>query len=148
MKSALAAVLVLLIAGCGTKNKEQGPSNQRVPGPSDGQIAFTWSGGFIGRDDRLDIRPDGAARLTTRTGAKRFQLTAAQLAELRRRIGAADLAHVAPIKEPQGVADGFLYTIVYDGRTITWGDGGAAPPHAVGRLGSFLSGLVELHSSP
>ena len=100
------------------RNKEQGARTGDAADswPSDLQIAFTWSGGFVGRDDRLDIRPDGAARLTTRNGVKRFQLTPAKLAELQRLVKDADLANVKPIKEPQGVADGFLFSIVYDGQ--------------------------------
>jgi hypothetical protein len=145
----IALLLVALgLAACGTSDDKTGQGSRTVPGPSDLQIAFTWSGGFVGRDDRLDIRPDGAARLTTRTGATRFQLTQQQLDKLRTLIAAADLQNVPPIKQPQGVADGFLFTIAYDGRTITYGDGGDPPPAAVGRLGSFLSELIELHSSP
>src|SRR3954454_5066682 len=105
----IALLLVALgLAACGTSDDKTGQGARTVPGPSDLQIAFIWSGGFVGRDDRLDIRPDGAARLTTRSGTKRFQLSAAKLTELRRLIGAADLVNVKASKEPQGVADGFL----------------------------------------
>ena len=137
----------LLLGGCGSDQKKD-PRSRTVPGPSDLQIAFTWSGGFVGRDDRLDIRPDGAARLTTRSGGKTFQLTPSEVDQLRRLIGAADLKNAPQPKEPQGVADGFLYSITYDGRTITYGDGGEAPPPHVYELGAFLSKLIELHSSP
>jgi hypothetical protein len=149
MKIIALLAVALGLAACGSSDDTTGQGGSRtIPGPSDLQIAFTWSGGFVGRDDRLDIRPDGAARLTTRSGATRFQLSESELAKLRTLIEAADLPNVPPLKEPQGVADGFLYTITYDGHTITWGDGGQAPPAGVARLGSFLSELVELHSSP
>jgi hypothetical protein len=61
-------------------------------------------------------------------------------------VKAADIANVKPVKAPQGVADGFEYSIVYAGHTVVWGDGGARPPVAVGDLGSFLSGLIEDHT--
>jgi hypothetical protein len=147
MKIFVALLCVLGLAACGDDAKQKDPGRV-VVGPSDLQIAFTWSGGFVGRDDRLDIRPDGAARLTTRTTTKRFDLTPSELDQLRHLIGKADIENAPQPKEPQGVADGFLYTIAYDGRTITWGDGGEAPPPGISELGAFLSRLVELNSSP
>src|SRR5690349_9411208 len=142
MKIIVALLCVLGLAACGSQGSDSTSKKdppRTIPGPSDLQIAFEWSGGFVGRDDRLDIRPDGAARLTHRNGAIRFQLSPAELAKLRTLIGAADIKNAPQPKAPQGVADGFLYAITYDGTTISWGDGGDPPPPRVGELGVFLS---------
>jgi Family of unknown function (DUF6174) len=83
-------------------------------------VDYHRTGGFIGVDDRLSVTPSGLATRTERGGApEQFQLSPAQLGELKDALDAADFPSLKPVYKPPFVlSDGFVYTITHQGRTV------------------------------
>jgi hypothetical protein len=144
---ALALIAVVLLAGCGDDHDKTPES--RVPGPTDTLVVFERVGGIAGVRQRLDVRPDGAARLTSGVSApevKRFQLSPGELDGLR---AAREHVDFDGLKRHYGpelpVADGVAVTLTVDGRQVTVLTEGDPPPE-LERLIRVCVGIVEVHA--
>lgn len=138
--AAIAVFLVLLTtAGCGGDDGTGGLS---------GPLTYSRGGGIAGRMDRLVVRPDGTARITTRRGGERtIELTPRRLADLERDLRDADFGD-APTESQSDppIPDTFGHRVVYEGRTVSADDG--AMPKRLGDLMYGLGGLVDSYDAP
>ena len=138
-----------LLAGCSSDDGGTTITEPRVPGPTDTLVVFERVGGIAGVRERLDVRPDGAARIEsgfTKVEAKRFKLTPAELDGLRAARDRVDFSKLEKQYGPeQPVADGIASTVTVDGRestVLTEGD----PPPELARLIAVCAGIVDQHS--
>jgi hypothetical protein len=93
----LACLLLVLtaLAGCGGSTPAKTTTTgSRDPAPTDSDVSYTRSGGFIGVEERLQVRPDGAIRVATRAGTRRARLTPAEQGRLRTALSEAGFAHL------------------------------------------------------
>jgi hypothetical protein len=142
-------LLAALVAGCSDDGGGgTAISEPRVPGPSDTVLVFERSGGIAGVHQRLDVRPDGAARIesgVTKVDVSRFKLTPSELDGLR---AARDRVDFANLKKsyapPQVIADGVASTVRVDGREVTVFTEGDPPPE-LARLIAVCAGIVDQH---
>ncbi|MET7392271.1 hypothetical protein ABZS66_02085 [Dactylosporangium sp. NPDC005572] len=170
MKPRLAAAAVLLaltLTGCAddpgatagdastapsqTQSQTQSQSQSQSAGPSPTQgespsaqtlVAFTRTGGIAGVNDRLTVAQDGSYTIQTRGGTKTGKLTAQELAALKQALGSVDFTKIPNVNANDGtVADGFTYSVIYNGREIVAEDG-AVPPALQPILGA-LSAVVS-----
>ncbi|MER8037510.1 hypothetical protein [Streptomyces hydrogenans] len=140
---AVVAALVVGVGGCadadgggsatgGTVSPEatSGPTAETTSGatadPRSGAVLVevAVSGGYAGVDNRLVVREDGSWTRTSRSGEPRTgRMGAEGLAELRAALQ--DPAYARVPERPSGpqVADGFQYSVAYDGRLVVAGDG-------------------------
>jgi hypothetical protein len=132
------AVLTVALTGCGL-------GRPGGPGPRSGRdvlVTFWQTGGIAGVDKRLTVTGQGDARLE-QVRPRRLEadgrLGAEELAALRRRLAAADFPNLPRRSINQQVRDGFQYTLSYQGRTVTAGDG-AVP----GDLAPVIDQLTDL----
>jgi hypothetical protein len=108
---------------------------------TDTLVSFTRTGGLAGNNDKLLVRPDGSYTITTRQGSKDGKLTADELAALKAALVSVDFNKMPTDSGDGGVADGYTYTVTYNGRQVTAKDG-AIPPAlqpVISALGAFLS---------
>jgi hypothetical protein len=100
-------------------------------------VSYRRTGGFIGVDDRLSVARDGRAIRTERGGAPtEFDVSPADLSELKNALEAADFPSLKPVyKPPFPISDGFVFTITYRSKTVVAFEGGVPaalePPIAV-----------------
>lgn len=86
-------------------------------------LSFNRSGGFAGFDDQIKITQDGNYTVTRRGAEPRkAQLTPAETTRLAALLSASRLFAADHHYETPG-ADQFIYTIVYNGHTVTAVDG-------------------------
>src|SRR5215217_2914233 len=149
----LAPILLIaaLLAGCSSDDGGTTITEPRVPGPTDTLVVFERVGGIAGVRERLDVRPHGAARVTAggpTLKARRFELNPAELDALR---SARDKVDFASLKRSYDsgvpIADGFVTTVMADGRSVkvsTEGD----PPDELARLLAVCAGIVTAHAPP
>jgi hypothetical protein len=92
----------------------------RVPGPTDTLVVYERTGGEEGARERLDVRPDGAARITDRDKVKRFQLSTGELNSLQEARMNVNFEHLDSTygDSNQVVADGYETTLTADGRSV------------------------------
>jgi len=142
--------LLVLAAGCGGDDGDgKTTTESRVPGPSDELVAYERTGGIAGVTERLDVRPDGAARISVVEAGKlkrdRFKLTPGELDGLRAAVDAAEGADLeiryGSDPEPN---DAFKTNVLVDGRVITVVSGGDPPPE-LDRLLNVCAGLIQQH---
>ena len=138
-----------LLAACSSDDGGTTITEPRVPGPTDTLAVFERVGGIAGVHQRLDVRPDGAARIetgVTKVDAKRFRLTPGELDGLR---AARDRVDFSELKKsyspPQVIADGVASTVRVDGREVTVFTEGNPPPE-LARLIAVCAGIVDQHS--
>jgi hypothetical protein len=141
-------LLLALLAGCSDDGGGTTITEPRVPGPTDTIVVYERVGGIAGVRQRLDVRPDGAARIETGFGkvdVKRFKLTPEELDGLR---AARDRVDFAELKKSYGpelpVADGIAETITTDGHEVTVLTEGDPPPE-LARLIAVCGGIVDQH---
>jgi hypothetical protein len=97
------------------------PTAHAAPDPDAGiLVTFMRSGGFAGVEDRLRIQRDGAARVQREGGeARDFQVPEAEVAQLEAELDAADFPHLrSSYRNDPAIADGFVYQVTYEGRTV------------------------------
>ena len=137
-----------LLAGCSGGHDGTTITEPRVPGPTDTLVVFERTGGIAGIHQRLDVRPDGAARIesgVTKVEARRFRLTPEELDGLRAARDRVDFSGLEKQYGPeQPVADGFASTITTDGREVTVLTEGDPPPE-LERLITVCAGIVDQH---
>lgn len=86
-------------------------------------VEYRQNGGFAGLDDRLEIRNNGQATLTTRGKTAHFTLRPATLDTLRASLDAADFAKLGGKHVPaKPGADLIEYVVTYRGNTVTTAD--------------------------
>jgi hypothetical protein len=145
----LAALLIALMAGCGSDDGSTTSAEPRVPGPSDSVVVFERSGGIDGRHQRLIVRPDGAARVESGgmpVQIKRFKLSAQELTYLRAARDHVDFTNLEKSYGPeQPVADGIASTVRVDGNEVTVLTEGD-PPAEVEDLITTCAGIVTQHA--
>jgi hypothetical protein len=118
------------------------PNDPILPSPSV-LLSMEVTGGIGGVDDYLAIGSNRAARLDTRAGTRRFQISRHRMKVLRARLAAARWRHLhSEYPSPPGTADGFSYSIIYRGHTVRTGDGASRPA----RLERVLSILQRIRS--
>ena len=138
-----------LLAGCSSDDGGTTITEPRLPGPTDTLVVFERAGGIAGVHQRLDVRPDGGARIEsgiTNVDPKRFKLTPAELDGLR---AARDRVDFSKLKKsyapPQVIADGVASTVRADGHEVTVFTEGDPPPE-LARLIAVCGGIVDQHS--
>lgn len=118
----LPAILAVALTGCATVGRG-------IPGP-DVLVTLRQTGGFAGVDKRLTVTTHGDVRLV-QARPRRLEaggkLSTQELAALRRRLVAADFPGLPRQSVDERVIDGREFTLTYQGRTVTAGDG--AIPH-------------------
>jgi hypothetical protein len=116
-----------------------------VPAGTGTLVQFGREGGFAGLSDSLVVREDGSFTLVRAKPAvrKSGQLTAAELAELRRVLAESGFAQLPKVQAARG-ADLFTYQVTYRDNQIVGQDGGIVPQ--LKPVISMLSGLVAKYS--
>jgi hypothetical protein len=145
----IAVVAVLIVSGCSDDGGGTTITEPRVPGPTDTIVVFEQVGGIAGVRERLDVRPDGAARIESGAGkveVKRFKLTPGELDGLRAARDRVDFSKLEKQYGPeQPVADGVASTITTDDGEVTVLTEGDPPPE-LARLIAVCAGIVDQHS--
>ncbi len=144
MRRALVPLLLVLLAGCGEEER-RGEPRVPAPGPSDLLVRYDRGGGVAGLQERLFVRPDGAAAVEVRDRRRTFELSGAELDRLREALTAARVPSLQRRYAPQApVADGIGERILVDGRRVSAETGGD-PPARLRRLLSLLGGILDSH---
>lgn len=132
----------LPIAACGETRTPETDAT-RVPGPTDTLIVYERTGGEEGARERLDVRPDGAARVTERNRSVRVDLGEQELERLRSARDAVDFTHLEPrYASGSPVLDGYETQLTADGRTVTIGHESRVP-QGLERLRAACAALFE-----
>ena len=144
---AITLLAAVLIAGCGSESGDDGDDGSRVPGPSDALVVYERTGGEGGVRERLQVRPDGAARVGTRSKSARVQLTPVELDGLRKAVDELSDVTLDPLygDEQTAATDTFATTAIVDNRRTRVVHGGD-PPAELERLLSVCAGIVEQHA--
>ena len=142
-----AAVTALALAGCGEDRiTETDTGATRLPGPTDAIVVYERTGGEARVRERLDVRPDGAARVTTLAGTRRVQLAPDELDALRVARQGIDVAALEPrYGDEPAPLDSYAETAIIDGRTTRVLSGGK-PPKELRRLLHVSQGIVDRHA--
>ncbi|GAA2527594.1 protealysin inhibitor emfourin [Pilimelia columellifera] len=156
-------MLPILAAGCGPVDASRTSSSgsptassdaaapvpsgtAQDPGKEASLLSYHRTGGFAGFDDQLAVSTDGSYRLTRRqSGVRTGQLTAADLAEVRRASAAAKIATLPTTAPTTGMADGFSYVLTYQGATVKAVDGQV--PATLEPLLSVLNEVITRYSA-
>ncbi len=135
----LLATLALIAGGCGGDDGDEpaaAPANggaAKLAGP----ITFELIGGDAFRDDTITVAADGSARIETRAGEQRAELTPDELARVSARSGDLAGAETAVTRPPQ--PDMVSYRLTYRGREVKTDD--VAMPE---ELAPLIRTFVEL----
>ena len=139
-------VMLAALGGCGEDEAESpgggggGGGEARLEGP----VTYTRGGGVAGRTDRLVVRPDGSATLTTRKGEKAVKLSPEEVSKVADELRRANLPALpsSSVADPPA-PDAFAHRVVYRGTTVTADD--PSMPDALRGLVATLGGLVDAH---
>ena len=114
--TALAAAVAL--AACG-EDRTPDTDATRVPGPTDTLVVYERTGGEEGARERIDVRPDGAARITDRDKSKRVKLSIGELNSLQHARMDVDFDRLDSTygDSSQVVLDAYETTLSSDGRS-------------------------------
>ena len=105
-------------------------------------IDYIRSGGFIGANDHLSIDLSGHAILTRRTGNSEFDLTRDGLTAILAAFQSADFVALPASAMPAGIpADGFSYTVTYQGHTVKTAD--TAVPRSLKPVLTRLNQIID-----
>lgn len=88
-------------------------------------VVFTRTGGIDGQYVSLRLKDDASARIVfdqSGSDERSSQVSQEQLAAVRKELDAGDVADMQEPEDPNVVADGFEYTVITDGVTITASD--------------------------
>ena len=164
----LALAAPLAVAGCGgsssTSSASSAPSGGSPASPTSASsvapsptpaspapagtgtlVQFGRTGGFAGLSDSFEVREDGRFTLVRTKPAvqKSGQLTATELADLRRVLAESGFASLPKVQAARG-ADLFNYQVTYRDSQIMAQDGAIVPQ--LRPVISMLSGLVARYS--
>jgi len=163
----LAVVVPLAVAGCGAGSGSPSSSSSSTfsssvsssssspavpspspvpsPAPSGALVQFGRHGGIAGVSDTLEVSEDGHFTLVRLKPAvsKTGQLSASDLADLRRVLADSNFAQLPKVQAARGT-DLFSYQVTYRGSQILAQDGGVAPQ--LQPVISMLSGFVAKYS--
>ena len=142
------AAALLTLAACGedrTTTTDTEPT--RVPGPTDTLVVYErWGGEEEEVRERLEVRPDGAARVTTLDGERRVRLDPDELEGLRVAREAVDASRLEPLygtlPPPAG---SHQQTVRVDGRAARVVAGGRPPPE-LRRVLDVCQAIVRRHA--
>jgi hypothetical protein len=107
-------------------------------------VRYERTGGFAGIREALTVRRSGSATLVRTRGSSpvTFRLACARLRRLRTALVNARFASLAPVYAPDTpVADGFVESVSYGGRTVRVLTG-AEPPPRLERVLELLRAIV------
>jgi PBP1b-binding outer membrane lipoprotein LpoB len=122
------------------------PAPTSRPDPTQQLVDYGRQGGLMGLTDRMSVRQDGSFTLTRvrpRAVGRTGHLTAAELANLRQVLAAANFATMPKVQKGDG-ADLFSYSVSHGGYQVLAQDGAIVP--ALRPVISTLSGLVAKYS--
>ena len=157
----LAVVVPLAIAGCGSGSPSSSSSSSAASGPlssasampsplpssapSGALVEFGRQGGIAGVSDTLVVTEDGHFTLVRLKPAvrKTGQLSASDLADLRRVLADSGFAQLPKVQPARGV-DVFSYQVRYRDTQIVAQDGGVVPQ--LQPVISMLAGFVAKYS--
>jgi hypothetical protein len=132
----LLASLALVAGGCGDDGEE--PAAAPATGGS-GKLAdaitFELIGGDAFRDDAITVEADGSARIETRAGEQRAELTPDELSQLSAQSEQLAGAETAVTRPPQ--PDMVSYRFTYRGREVKTDDV-AMPEDLAPLIGTFI----------
>jgi hypothetical protein len=113
------ALFAIALAACAPSATPVSPTVPMQPTPID----YQRIGGFAGLNDHLTVDLDGHVRLTRRTGNFEFDLSRDELGAIQAALQTAGWSLLPENSMPLGVpADGFSYTITYQGHTVKTAD--------------------------
>ena len=130
--------LALVVAGCGedqeTSASSGGGGGSKLAAP----LTFKLTGGDAFRSDRMTVRPDGSAQVTTRAGEKPAKLTPEELSTVSDQLDGAELEDIPEdsLTEPP-MPDALSYSFVYKGREVSTDDG-SLPEDLEPLTGTFI----------
>jgi hypothetical protein len=135
----LLASLALLAAGCGGDDGEETPAAPANGGSAKlaDAITFELTGGDAFRDDAITVEADGGARIQTRVGEQRAELTPEELSQLSAQAEDLAGAETAVTRPPQ--PDMVSYRFTYRGREVKTDD-----PAMPEELAPLIRTFVEL----
>jgi hypothetical protein len=140
----LAVAAAAVPAACGEDRTPETDAS-RVPGPTDTIVVYERTGGEEGARERLDVRPDGVARVRDGDRSARFRLNDTELRQL---VEAREGVDFAALEERYAsgatVLDGYETRLAADGHTVTIGHE-AEVPIALERLRATSAALIERH---
>ena len=140
-----AAVLALLLAACGSEEREGGPAPDEGRAALSGPLVYSRGGGFAGGVYRLTIRPDGRGRLeTVGTAPRDVTLAREELSEVAADLEAADLpSRNASYAPDRPAPDAFGHRVEYEGRSVRVDEAADGVPEALRSLVGGLSALLD-----
>jgi hypothetical protein len=138
---ALVCASMLAVSGCGDEDSTADPP---VSGPL---VTYARSGGVASMPEQLVVEAGGSATVEAGVDSVRttFELSEAELDELRSTLEAADFGGVEP--GPTGCADCYSYEVVYDGTTVSYDDANTAPA-SVTAVVALLGRITSDHYPP
>jgi hypothetical protein len=116
----LAVAIGLLPFGCGDGAPAPGPNG---PGDLTSTFVYERSGGFIGVDEQLTIKPDGTATVRVDIGRPSASTVALTIPRRERQALAAALTRIGFAQLPEKAngpvaADAFEYAVTYAGHAV------------------------------
>jgi len=137
------AFAALALTACGEDRTPETDAT-RVPGPTDTLIVYERTGGEEGARERIDVRPDGAARVTDRDKSKRVKLSIGELNSLQDARLNVDFERLEDTYggSNQVVADAYEATLTADGRSVKILHDAKVPPE-LERLRATSAMLLE-----
>ena len=141
----LLASAALIAGGCGDED-DGGAATPAGGGSATLAVTFTFelNGGDAFRDDRITIEADGSARVETRDGAQRAELTPEELSQVAAEAGVLADAETAVTRPPQ--PDMVSYRFTYGGEEIATDDP-AMPDELAPLIRTFVA-LIDKYGSP
>lgn len=129
------AVLILLVSACRAPAPPAATENELLT-----PVSFVRSGGFAGLTDQIEIAVDGAYTISHDDGSSESgHLAPDRTQELASLLAQSQLFDSDHSFETPG-ADQFVYTITYNGHTVTAVDG--AIPDELAEVLDFLTALI------
>ena len=145
--AAIILAVALALAGCGEERQDTTSDGRpTVPGPSDSLVVYERGGGIAGVRDGLEVRPDGAARVSAGGKSAQVQLSPPELDGLRAAVDGVRDVKLDPLygSDPPP-DDAFETTVLVDSRRVRVVSGGDPPPE-LERLLSVCAELVRRHA--
>lgn len=150
MRAWLVILLCLGLAACGGEEEKGAPAASGGGGGGEAGLAapltFKLTGGDAFRSDRITVRPDGTAQVTTRKGENPAKLTREELATVSDQLDDAELAKIPEdsLTDPP-LPDALAYSFVYEGREVST-DSGSLPDRLKPLIGTFIK-LVDRYGT-
>jgi len=109
-------------------------------------VSYAKSGGIAGLVQKLTVTRDGHATTSSAVRKRSFRLSKVQLKALTSAVTKARISRTSSEKDNVQGADGFSFSVGYNGDKVTWSDFSDKPPQRVLALYELLDGLYTSHA--